>query len=244
MEYLLVDDVFFCKLRPDFKKHVVMEKKFSFMVMPLLLTLLMALVFMLERLLGLSFVESGIYPRSLPGLKGILFAPFVHGDVEHLLSNLSALPILLGMLAMGYRRNYMRILFSLWMATGLMVWVMGRDSYHIGVSGVIYALASFLLFGGIISGRRLNVAITLVVIFLYGGMVWGLLPEQPHISWESHLFGGVAGFAAAFVFAPTHKVRKTDDADYDYKMPGFGDADVSAHYDSVVYEYKNNITNI
>lgn len=214
------------------------------MVMPLLLSLSIALVFVVERLFGLSFVESGVYPRTLAGLKGILFAPFVHGGLDHLCSNLSALPVLLGMLAMVYRRNYMRILFSLWLLTGLMVWLMARESYHIGVSGVIYALASFLLFGGILSGRKANVAVTLVVIFLYGGMVWGLLPYQPHVSWESHLFGGLAGFACAFVFVETRLPQEKKDSAYDYRMPGFSDADITREYESVVYEYKNNVTNI
>ncbi len=196
-------------------------KGLSFMYFPLTLSAVVALVFAAGQLCDVDMVGSGIYPRTVSGLKGILFAPFVHGDEAHLYSNLSALPLLLGMLAMVHRRNYLRILGVLWLSTGFMVWLMARSSYHIGASGVIYALASFLLFGGIVSGRKANVAVSLAVIFLYGGMVWGLLPEQPHVSWESHLMGGVAGFACAFVFADAKVRRHQDDGYYDYRMPGF-----------------------
>jgi len=210
------------------------------MVFPLTLSVVIALVFAVERLFDTSFVESGIFPRTLSGLKGILFAPFVHGDEAHLFGNLSALPILLGMLAMVYRRNYLLIFGTLWIATGLLVWLLARGSYHIGASGLIYALASFLLFGGIVSHSRANVAVSLVVIFMYGGMVWGLLPNQPHVSWESHLLGGVAGFACAFVFVSEHPKPYLSDRDYDYRMPGFSSPSVTRDVGDVKYECKQN----
>ena len=244
MEYFLVVNIFFCKLRPDCKNNVIMGKKLSFMVMPLLLSLLIALVFVVEWLFGFSFVESGIYPRTFSGIKGILFAPFVHSGPAHLLSNLSALPVLLCMLAMMYRRNYMTILCCLWIITGVLVWLMARGSYHVGVSGVIYALASFLFFGGILSSRKSNAAISLVVIILYGNMVWGLLPNQPHVSWESHLMGGVAGFACAFVFVRDQR-KAARDSDYDYVMPGFSAPVDTLGCGRVVYSsgLDGNITN-
>lgn len=210
----------------------------SFMMFPLTMSAIIALVFAVERLFGVSFVESGIYPRTVSGLKGILFAPLIHSDEGHLYSNLSAFPLLLGMLAMVYRRNYLLIFGLLWVSTGVLVWMLARGSYHIGASGVIYAMASFLLFGGIVSHRRANVAVSLVVILLYGGMVWGLLPNQPHVSWESHLLGGVAGFACAFVFVEGGPGRAPRDSDYDYRMPGFSDASVTTGCSGISYDNK------
>ncbi len=215
-----------------------MAKRHSFLILPLLLSVVIALVYCMESLWETSFVESGILPRTFSGIKGILFAPFVHSGAEHLLSNLSALPVLLCMLTMIYRRNYIRILVSLWVITGALVWLMARHSYHIGASGVIYALASFLFFGGILSSRKSDAAISLAIILLYGNMVWGLLPEQPHVSWESHLMGTVAGFACAFAYAKNTPARMAKDSDYDYRMPGFYPPDNTAGYGNIIYDSK------
>ena len=158
------------------------------------MTVIIFLVFVVERLFMTSFVSAGILPRTISGLKGILFSPFIHADWSHLISNLSAFPVLLGMLTLVYRRNYVIIFASLYVMTGLLVWIFARPAYHIGVSGVIYALASFLFFGGIMSKRIGAIAMSLVIIFLYGGMVWGVLPSQRHVSWESRGLGAVRRF--------------------------------------------------
>ena len=187
------------------------------------MTVIIFLVFVVERLFMTSFVSAGILPRTISGLKGILFSPFIHADWSHLISNLSAFPVLLGMLTLVYRRNYVIIFASLYVMTGLLVWLFARPAYHIGVSGVIYALASFLFFGGIMSKRIGAIAISLIIIFLYGGMVWGILPSQPHVSWESHALGAVAGFVCGLIFVKDHPKKEPKDEDYDYKIPGFYD---------------------
>lgn len=200
-----------------------MKKHLSFLILPIVMTVIIFLVFVVERLFRMSFVDAGILPRTISGLKGILFGPFIHGDWGHLISNLSAFPVLLAMLTLVYRRNYVIIFVTMYVMTGVLVWIFARPAYHIGVSGVIYALASFLFFGGIMSKRIGAIAISLLVILLYGGMVWGIFPSQPHVSWESHALGAVAGLACAFIFVKDHPKREPKDEDYDYKIPGFYD---------------------
>ena len=118
------------------------------------MTVIIFLVFIVERLFMTSFADAGILPRTVSGLKGIFFGPLIHGDWSHLISNLSAFPVLLAMLTLVYRRNYVRIFAALYVMTGLLVWLFARPAYHIGVSGVIYALASFLFFGGIMASSK------------------------------------------------------------------------------------------
>jgi membrane associated rhomboid family serine protease len=200
-----------------------MKKHLSFLILPIVMTVIIFLVFIVERLFMTSFADAGILPRTVSGLKGIFFGPLIHGDWSHLISNLSAFPVLLAMLTLVYRRNYVRIFAALYVMTGLLVWLFARPAYHIGVSGVIYALASFLFFGGIMSKRFGAMAISLLVIILYGGMVWGILPSQPHVSWESHALGAVAGFLCGLIFVKDHPKKEPKDSDYDYKIPGFYD---------------------
>ena len=96
--------------------------------------------------------------------------------------------------------RYIKIFSFLYIITGLAVWIAARQSYHIGASGIIYAIASYIFFSGIVSDKKGSAAVSLLVVMIYGGMVWGVLPTDPHVSWESHLAGGVAGFIAAFIF--------------------------------------------
>lgn len=215
-----------------------MKKYISYLILPLLSTALIILVYIIELLPGLDFTDSGILPRTLSGLKGILFAPFIHGSWTHLMSNMSVYPVLMILLTIVYRHNYVRIYITLYLLTGLLVWIFARPSYHIGASGVIYALASFLFFGGLISKRFGAIAISLLIVLLYGGMVWGIFPGEPHVSWESHALGGVAGFITAMIFLKEHPKRKSQDSDFDYNAPGFGNSNSTNNYDSANYSYR------
>lgn len=164
----------------------------------------------------LNMVDSsvfGIYPRHRQGLLGILSSPFIHGDLQHLLGNLSVLFPLLILLKVVYRRYFLWVLIFLWLLTGFSVWVLARPSVHIGASGVVYAVQAFLLVSGAVKRLPWMMAVGGVSIMLFGGgFLMGLLPIEPHVSWESHLLGALVGIVASFVFkhiGPTKKHKKT-----------------------------------
>lgn len=156
----------------------------------------------------------GIFPRSVEGLRGILFAPLLHSGWKHIINNSIPLAVLSFFAVLFYQRTaYFVIIFG-WIFTGLLVWIFGNlgDSYvgcHIGASGVVYLLASYVFFSGIFKKSRNLIAISLIVVFLYGSMIWGVFPEEllpkfykedsNPISWESHLAGGIVGFVFAIV---------------------------------------------
>ena len=137
------------------------------------------------------------------GLTGIIFSPFLHGDLNHLIANTLPFFVLTWALFYYYRQLALKILFLGWFITGLWVWLFARDSYHIGASGLIYFLVFFHFFSGILRKNKSLVAFSLLVIFLYGSLFWGVFPDFfPHqnISWESHLMGGIAGILLSWYF--------------------------------------------
>lgn len=209
------------------------------LIFPLAFTIAVVSAFLIENFSGLNFASCGIYPRRLEGLPGILFSPFIHGDVKHLLSNISALPILMLLLTTLYKRNYVIIFSTLYFLTGIFVWIFGRESYHIGASGIIYALASFVFFGGLVSKRKGAAAISMLVLLLYGGMVWGIFPADSHISWESHLFGGVSGFIGAFIFVKEKISKPKTDKDYDFQNLDFKYFSTTDNNFKITFEYSD-----
>lgn len=158
----------------------------------------------LEMISGFSLSWLGIMPLQAKGLPGILFAPLLHADLAHLTANSTPMFFLGAALFYFYRKNAWSILGLAWIVTGAWVWLMARgNSYHIGASGVVYALAAFHFTGGVLRKEPRLMAFSLLVIFLYGSMVWGIFPEffpKKNISWESHLMGGIAGVVLAFYF--------------------------------------------
>lgn len=152
----------------------------------------------------------GIYPRSIKGLLGILTTPLLHADLKHLFANSVPLVVLGGCLFYFYKELAVKTFLLIYFITGLSVWVGGREAYHIGASGVVYGLASFLFFSGIIRRDGKLLAITLLVTFLYGSMVWGIFPDffpEKNISFESHFWGMVAGAILAWYFRRTGPQR-------------------------------------
>jgi membrane associated rhomboid family serine protease len=161
------------------------------------LVVLVLAAYALDHTLHLQFVQLGIRPRQLAGLWGVLCAPFVHADIAHCLNNTFALLVLGWCLCYFYARVVLRVLLSVWLLGGAFTWFVGRDSYHIGASGVVYGLAAFLLVSGVLRGRKALAAVALLVVFLFGGLWWGVLPIANGLSWESHLFGGLVGLLLA-----------------------------------------------
>ncbi|WP_319228869.1 rhomboid family intramembrane serine protease [Draconibacterium orientale] len=179
-----------------------MEKKIFFhsLLFPAVFVLLLWMVKIIEQTAGLSLLEFGIFPRHVNGLQGILFSPFIHSDFSHLISNSLPFFILGFMLIYFYRRISYRIFFLLYVLSGISTWIMGREAWHIGASGVVYALAAFHFVSGIIRSDVRLLTLSAIVVFLYGGLVWGLLPIRPEISWEGHLSGAIFGVLLAFYY--------------------------------------------
>jgi membrane associated rhomboid family serine protease len=184
---------------------------------PLWLICILWLIKGIEWIGGISFGSFGIFPHKFSGLLGIIFSPFIHGDAMHLLNNSFPLLILTATLNYFYKPVALRIFLLIWFVTGLCVWIGGREAYHIGASGVIYGLASFLFFSGIFRKNTKLLAISLLVIFLYGSMVWGIFPFFPDVSWESHLFGFLSGLTFASIYSkegnPTETPEIIDEPD-------------------------------
>ena len=168
---------------------------------PIGLVLLLWLVKGLEWSLMMDFGSFGILPRTLDGAKGILLSGFIHGDFFHLISNTIPLVLLGGTIIYFYHNKSLRIILLLYLLTGGLVWLFARSAYHIGASGLVYGMLSFLLFGGFIRRDRQTLAISFTVLILYGGsMFGGLVPGDPRISWESHLIGFLVGVFGAIYY--------------------------------------------
>lgn len=173
--------------------------KYSLLI-PVLIVGLFWLVKLTENVMDISLVEFGILPLQIEGLPGILFSPFIHSSYDHLMSNSIPFLILSFALLYFYRNLAYRILFLIYILSGLCVWLGGRESWHIGASGIVYGLASFLFFSGVFRKDANLLTIGIIVIFLYGSMFWGIFPIKPGISWESHLWGSVSGLMMAFYY--------------------------------------------
>ena len=177
------------------------RKRFIYsLVFPGLFLLIIWAVKFYEVSMEVSFVEAGVYPRRFSGLKGILFSPLIHGGWKHLIDN--SMPVLFLSLALFYfyRDIAYKIWFLIYFIGGILLWCLGRQAYHIGASGLIYGLASFLFLSGLIRKVRSLMAISLLVVFWYGSLVWGLLPFDFKVSFEAHITGLVSGVVLAFVY--------------------------------------------
>jgi membrane associated rhomboid family serine protease len=168
---------------------------------PIGISLVLWCVKFFEWALESDFGSFGILPRSLEGTKGILLSGFIHGDYLHLVSNTIPLTLLGAIIIYFYAQNGFRIILMLYLFTGCLVWLFARPAYHIGASGLVYGMLSFLLFSGIFRRERQSMAISLIILILYGGSMFsGVLPGDPRISWESHLIGFGIGVFLAVIY--------------------------------------------
>ena len=155
------------------------------------------LVYFIDMVFPGSFNEHGIVPRTREGFWGIFFAPFLHANFQHLLSNSGPLLVLTFVLLVFYEN----LAFQVWTTSiflgGFLVWIFGREATHIGASGLIFSLIGFLLGSGLFRGSFKSLFIAVAIFFLYGGILWGVLPNQEGVSWEGHLFGAIAGVILA-----------------------------------------------
>jgi membrane associated rhomboid family serine protease len=174
-------------------------KKGTFII-PILALLAIWVVYIIEIGVGFNFNKFGIYPNNIIGLRGILFSPFIHADIKHLLNNSVPLFVMLCSLYYFYHKIATKVLVLGILVLGLLTWFIARPANHIGASGVIYFLVSFIFFSGIFRKYYRLIALSLAVVFLYGSMIWYVLPIEESISWEGHLSGFVTGLVFAILF--------------------------------------------
>jgi len=163
-----------------------------------------------ELAFSIDLHELGILPRTLKGTIGIITGPLIHSDSIHLISNTFPLVILGIGIFYFYHRIALEVIFLIYLMTGLWVWIVAREAYHIGASGIVYGLLSFLFFSGLLRRDSKTLAVSLILLFIYGGnMIYGVFPINQGISWESHLMGGVSGLFCAIMFRSTRSSVET-----------------------------------
>ncbi len=176
------------------------RKLFKSIALPVCFVLLMWIVKLAEIAFDVEFYRWGIFPQTLEGLRGILTAPLIHKDFEHLISN--TIPILISSIGIMYfyPKTALKVFGMMYIMTGFWTWCFARESYHIGASGLVYGFVFYLFFSGVFRKDTAAMAISMLITFLYGSLVWGILPVVVTVSWESHLMGALAGIFFAYYY--------------------------------------------
>lgn len=192
-------------------------------IIPTSMLVLIWFVFYVEHSFAIDLGKHGILPRTLLGIQGIIFSPFLHGNLSHIANNSLPLFILTTALIYFYREVSLKVLVYGILLSGIITWIIGRESYHIGASGLIYVLVSFIFFKGMMTQYYRLMALSLAVVVLYGGMIWYVFPQPEvvgsnSISWEGHLAGLVTGFAFAVRFKTPDYVAAIQ---YNWQKPDF-----------------------
>lgn len=182
------------------EQHEHLEIKSTVFTIPVIFVVLIWLIYWIEIKFGFNFNKFGVFPRTLTGFRGVFFTHFIHSNVHHLFNNTIPVFVLLSGLFYFYKDVAAKVLLYGAFFTGFFTWLIARESYHIGASGIIYLLFSFIFFSGIIRKHFRLVALSLIIIFLYGSMVWYVLPIKDGMSWEGHLSGFIIGFILAILF--------------------------------------------
>lgn len=185
--------------------HPQFGKSSEAIIYPILLLIVLWLIYWADHLFPqIHFYRYGVLPKTIEGLKGIFLMPLIHSknEIEHIVNNSMPTAILLGALIYYYHQVALRVFVLSWVLTGFALWAFAANSnsFHIGMSGVIYALAGFLFTSGVLRKYRPLLGIALFVSFVYGSMIWGVFPMKEHVSWEGHLSGLVVGVLLAFVY--------------------------------------------
>ena len=196
---------------------------------------ILCLTYLMTTGLGQEPEPFGIHPRHLTGLPGVIYAPLVHNDFAHLISNAGPLLVLGTAMLFLYPLSALRVLPAVYFGTGVVVWLFGRDSVHFGASGLVYGLVSYIFLAGVFRRDRRAVATSLVVCFMYGSLVWGVLPTRSGVSWETHLTAALIGVVLAIALrrldVPPRKRyawegrTDNDEGDDEDSRPGLDDPD-------------------
>lgn len=186
------------------------------LIIPLIFPTILWIVQVITVAFNLDLAWMGVLPRTVSGILGIFTGPIIHAGFPHLISNTVPLIVLGWIIFFFFPKVAYYSFFLIYLMTDLLVWLFARQVYHIGASGIIYGFVSFLFFSGIFRRDNKSIALALLVTFLYGGVVWGILPGQEGISWESHLSGVLSGLLSAYVFRrvdPPQKYEWEDEPD-------------------------------
>ncbi len=202
---------------------------------PTIAVIMIWFIYWIEIKFGYNFNSYGILPRDFKGLRGIFLSPFIHSSTSHLFNNTVPLFVLLGSLFFFYKDVAFKVLLYGIFFSGLLNWMIGRSSYHIGASGIIYLLFSFIFFSGIIRKHYRLIAMSLVVIFLYGSMIWLLIPTEEKISWEGHLSGFLVGILYAYLYRKKGIIKKEfqfSETEFDQLFDDHGNL-IEKHYENI-----------
>lgn len=194
-------------------KNYLFKQLYRSLFYPFLFVSFCWLVFGLEAINHWHLTSLGVLPRTAAGIPGIVSSVFIHGDITHIASNSIPLLVLGLMLFYFYRKIAIPVFLWIWLISGIWLWIGGRNNvshptYHIGASTLIYGLATFLFFSGVFRKHLQLMAVSAVVVFLYGSILWGIFPLKTEISWEGHLFGAIAGVMVAFNYRGEGPQRK------------------------------------
>jgi len=162
-------------------------------------TALLWLIKLVDVIFGFDFVQYGIFPRRPSGLMGIVWAPLIHGSLSHVFANTAPMIILGTALLYGYPKSAKIAIPVIYLGSGIGVWLFARGAYHIGASGLTFGIMFFVFTIGVLRWDKRAITLSLLVFFLYGGMIWGIFPSTPDISFESHFFGAATGIILAIM---------------------------------------------
>ena len=180
----------------------------SVLFLPVIFLTIIWLIKIIEYGFEISFANFGVLPKKANGIKGIFFSPFIHKDFNHLINNSYPILVLMSIINFFYKKIANEIFIWLYFISGFLLWIIGRPYFHIGASGFIYALATFVFVSGLIRNNPQLSAISMIIIFIYGSMIWGVFPLKENISWEGHLCGLISGVLIAIYFKNEGPKRK------------------------------------
>ncbi|WP_163393994.1 rhomboid family intramembrane serine protease [Flavobacterium limi] len=194
----------------------------SLVGLPAFFILFLWIIYWVQIRFDFDFYQNGIYPRDFSGLQGVVFSPFIHENLNHLYNNSIPLIVLFPALQFFYPKQALGVIGYGILFSGLITWFIGRENYHIGASGLIYVLVSFIFFKGIQTRYYRLVALSFAVVLLYGGMIWYVFPDvDQNISWEGHLAGFITGFSMSLLYKVPQYAKPIV---YDWQRPDFDPA--------------------
>ncbi len=218
-------------------KQFPLRELLSVIKYPVLFLILCWSIFLADTYLHLGLYQFGVAPRTLSGLKGILFSPVIHGDFSHIINNSLPVLILGSMIFYFYRPIAWPAIFWIYLISGIWLWVGGRNNdvipnFHFGASTLIYGFSTFLFFSGIFRKHKQLMMVSAFVVFTYGSITWGIFPVDRAISWEGHLFGAISGILVAYSY------RKEGPQPLVYQWPE-EEIDLEAIYNHEIEEQNN-----
>lgn len=217
-------------------KKFPLSEFLSIVKIPLLFVVLIWVLFLSDIFFQLNLHSLGVSPRKLEGAIGIMLAPLIHGDLAHISNNTLPMLVLGSLLFYFYKPIAWPVFLWIYFISGIWLWIGGRNSdiipyYHFGASTLIYGFSTFLFFSGVFRKHKQLMVVSALVVFLYGGITYGVFPFDPSISWEGHLFGAVSGILVAYNY------RKEGPQAQEYQWPE-EEVDLEAIYNQQLEEEK------